>query len=142
MEFTFCHQLCVILAFQSGSTNICAIRVVKVGNGFGLNFYSCKHLFSFQLFLWIGGQYINHSWLWLDGAAISTMNMGGFPLWGEFQPIHNEVLKHILLTNSLEYSMLNADNKRQIVWTTSYPYFEIGYICERTGNEDRNWGVL
>jgi len=83
--------------------------------------------------LWIGAELHNHNWLWIDGTNVSLVNTNGHPFWGEFQPIMNEVLTKILLTNNPEHSFLAMNSKRQIVWASSYPYFECGHVCEKRG---------
>ena len=55
----------------------------------------------------------------------------GFPFWGEFQPIMNQAITRLVLTNSAEHSYLTIENKRVIVWASCFPYFEAGYVCEK-----------
>ena len=90
-----------------------------------------KYLLMVKIYLWIGGSLHEHKWKWLDSTEIPSVNSGGYPLWGKFQPHLGDKDKYLLLTNSPKYAI--SKNTRQVFWASYYSFFKSGYICEKRG---------
>lgn len=103
-----------------------------------VSFNSTNVCFVKILSFWIGSQYIENQWFWLDNRKISLTNYDGYPKWGLLQPSENEIDVGILISNSPELSTQSENGTRPLVWATYRNNFKNGFVCEKEGTLKNN----